>query len=94
MQTNNQPLRISRDCLNEMLDDCEYYVADGGYRDGNQYADTPNGLNNADQLMKAIARARHETANSCFKRWGILEQRYRHTLSKHGSDCQHHANAD
>jgi len=66
-----------------MLDDGECYTADGGYRDVNQYADTPNGLNNADQLIKAIARARHETANSRFKRWGILEQRYRHPLSKH-----------
>lgn len=60
-------LQIARSWLIFELDDNEKYLADGGYRDGQQYSETPNGLNNDDQRMKAAARARHETANRRFK---------------------------
>jgi len=62
----------------------EMYVADGGYRDGFIRAETPNGLNDADQWMKALARARQETVNQRFKNFGICRQRYRHAVEKHG----------
>ena len=78
-------LQIARSWLIEELDDGEKYLADGGYNDGGQYSETPNGLNNPDQRMKATARARHETANSRFKEFGILAQTYRHTLHRHGT---------
>ena len=67
------------------LDDGEKYLADGGYNDGGQYSETPNGLNNPDQRRKATARARHETAYSRFKEFCILAQTYRHTLHRHGT---------
>ena len=39
-------LQIARDRAVFMLDDDEKFLADGGYADGGQYFDTPNGLNN------------------------------------------------
>ena len=67
------------------FDDGEKYLADGGYHDDGQFSETPIGLNNPDQRMKATARARHETANSRFKEFGILAQTYRHTLHRQGT---------
>jgi muconolactone delta-isomerase len=59
----------------------EYFLADGGYRGA--MADTPTGLNNADQRMKALARARHETVNGRFKQFGCMRQIWRHDLQWH-----------
>jgi hypothetical protein len=67
------------------LDDDEYYLADGGYYDGNQWSDTPKGLHDFDQRQKAAVRARHETANSRFKQWNILSSTYRHRLTDHSA---------
>ena len=76
--------KIARDeGLDDSLDPGEMYVADGGYRDGFVRAETPNGLNDEDQWMKSIARARHETLNSRFKQYGALRQKYRHGVDKH-----------
>jgi DDE superfamily endonuclease len=77
-------LNIARLSLIHFLDDGEYYIADGGYADGNQYSSTPNGLNDYEQRTKALARARHETVNRRFKIFGCLSQRYRHDLGLHG----------
>ena len=76
-------LRIARDWLHRELGPEEKYLADGGYVDGGQYSETPNGLNNADQKMKGDARARHETVNRRFKQWCILERRFRHEPHLH-----------
>jgi hypothetical protein len=57
-------LRIARNQLVHELDYGEMYLADGGYSDGHIFADTPNGLNDWDQRMKSVCRARHETVNS------------------------------
>ena len=54
---------ISREWLNYELEDGELYLADGGYRNGQQYSMTPNGLHNLDQYIKKLARARHEAVN-------------------------------
>ena len=61
----------------------EKFLADGMYRGAK--AETPTGLNNFDQRMKGLARARHETFNSRLKRFGALNQSFRHGVDKHGS---------
>ena len=59
----NSDLRIARDKIIHLLRLGEKIVADGGYRDGGDFMETPTGLNNPDQRMKKVARARHETVN-------------------------------
>jgi hypothetical protein len=44
-------------------------LADGGYDDGYKIFETPTGEQNANQTMKALARARHETVNGKLKSW-------------------------
>lgn len=78
-------LQIARSWLIYELDAGEKYLAEGGYNDGGQFSETPNGLKNHDQKMKTLARARHETVNSRFKQFGILSQRFRHRLNRHGT---------
>ena len=67
-----------------MLESNEKYIADGGYADGGQWSETPNGMNNEFEHMKSTVRSRHETVNARFKRWGILQGRFRHEVWKHG----------
>lgn len=78
-------LRIARDALHYALPPGELYVADGGYADGGQNSDTPNGLNDDDQRMKKVARARHETVNRRFKEFNILHRVFRHNIHLHSS---------
>ena len=78
-------LRIARESLIHCLDAGEYYLADGGYNDGRQYAFTPTGYSSDRQRMEALARARHETVNRRFKVFRALKDIYRHDLSHHGS---------
>ena len=56
----------------------------GVYQAVASWAETPNGLNNADQYMKLVTRCRHEQVNSLFKNWGILKQRFRGKPCNHG----------
>lgn len=77
-------IKIARHALVDALDPGEYYVADGGYRDGNQYSVTPTGRHNFDDRQKAAVRARHETYNKRLKDWGALREKYRHDLQTHG----------
>jgi hypothetical protein len=81
-------ITVARDDLCYKLADSEYEgemaLADGGYRDGYEFFETPTGHNNEDQRMKAQARARHETINRRFKMWGILGQRFRQKPHHHG----------
>ena len=60
----------------------EKFLADGVYTGWR--AETPTGHNNYDQYMKAVARARHETFNGRLKRFGVLTQKFRHGVEKHG----------
>jgi DDE superfamily endonuclease len=62
----------------------EMVLADGGYRDGRVFCDTPNGFNTPEQYVKSVARARHETVNGRFKRFEVLNAPYRHDLRTHG----------
>lgn len=77
-------LKISRDGLIFMLDRGEKFLADGIYNDGSGWSETPSGLNNDDQRMKARARARHEAVNGRLKQFAILERRFRHNVQLHG----------
>ena len=63
-------LRIARSALVDALDPGEYYLADGGYRDGNQWSVTPSGHHRFDDRQKSVVRARHETYNKRLKDWG------------------------
>lgn len=80
----NNDIKIFRMYLQGLLDPRERVVADGGYKDkGEGTTDTPSGLNNYDQYMKSMARARHETLNRRFKQFTILGGRYRGDLKEH-----------
>ena len=77
-------LRILRDALIYELDDEECLLADSGYANSGGYTITPTGLNTIIDTMRAHVRVQHETLNGRFKQWGVLRDRYRHNLSKHG----------
>ena len=77
-------LRIARDSLIYELGPHEKALADGGHNDHNVFFETPTGHNNADQIMKGKARARHECVNRRFKQWAILQQRFRSQPHLHG----------
>lgn len=66
-----------------MIDDNEFILADGGYKNA-EFFETPTGMNNEDQRTKAVARGRHETINRRFKIFTCLKQVWRHSVDKHG----------
>ena len=76
-------LRIARNEIIFLIDPEEKILADGGYADGGQFFETPTGINNADQRMKQLARARHETINRRLKQWNVLQRVFRHGTEKH-----------
>ena len=76
-------LAIARHGVCNMVDDGELLIADGGYHDGEQYFVTPNGLNNYEQYLQSVVRARHETVNQRFKQWAALERVFRHDVMLH-----------
>ena len=81
-------LRIARDLLVYKLaasdTEGEVALADGGYQGGYEFFETPTGANDADQYMKSVARARHETINKRLKDYGALGKRFRHSRHLHG----------
>ena len=77
-------LKIFRDCLIHNLDEGEYVLADGGYSDINGRCFTPSGRHDFQDRQESVVRARHETLNTRFKKWGALHQVWRHPLIKHG----------
>jgi hypothetical protein len=77
-------LNIARSSLIHFLYDNEFYIADGGYRDGQQWSVTPTGRHEFADRQKAVARSRHETINAKMKKWAILRNTYRHDITKHG----------
>jgi DDE superfamily endonuclease len=76
-------LRIARHALVDCLEPGEYYLADGGYRDGGNYSVTPTGNHHFHDRQKATVRARHESYNKRLKDWGALRIKYRHKLDTH-----------
>jgi len=70
--------------IQENMGETECYIADAGYRDGEQFAFCPNGQNNnPDQRRQKLLRARHETVNGRFKRFTILSSVFCNDLNKH-----------
>jgi hypothetical protein len=61
----------------------EKYVADGGYRDGREYGNTPSGLNSEYETMKSKVRSRHEQINRRFKQFQVLQQVFRGNPETH-----------
>ena len=76
-------LRIARDSLVGILEPGEFYIADGGYYDGYNYAITPTGYHYYSDRVRALIRARHETINRRLKQWKALSHRWRHSIEKH-----------
>jgi hypothetical protein len=74
---------IARRSLVHFLHKNEYYIADGGYRDGNQWSVTPGGRNSYKDRQMGVVRSRHESINSRLKGWKILSVMFRHPLEKH-----------
>jgi len=77
-------LKIARQSLVHKLDEGEFAVADGGYRDGYVKFLTPTGLHDPEDHSEAVFRARHETVNARLKKWNILRATFRHDVHKHG----------
>ena len=77
-------LRIVGDALNSGLEPGEYYIADGGYWDGYRYTITPTGYKFHSDRVRGLVRAQHENINRRFKQWGCLQQKWRHSVEKHG----------
>ena len=77
-------LRIVRENLIHELLPWEYYIADGGYNDGQQFSITPSGRHEFVDRQRAQARARHETINGRFKFWNSMSGTWRHCRVKHG----------
>ena len=82
-------LRIAREGLIYALAEStgpgnEMAVADGGYNDGYEFFDTPTGVNDEGQYMRAVVRARHETINKRLKDWAVLGRTFRHGRHLHG----------
>jgi len=69
--------------LEDAMEPGERHLADGVHQ-WLPHSETPNGLNNCDQHVKKVARARHETVNGRFKNCGALRQLHRHDRCKHG----------
>ena len=78
-------LQILCDAIIYSIDEDEYLLADGSYADGGSFTIAPTGLNTFIDRMRANVQAQHATCNGCFKRWGILKQKFQHNLTKHGS---------
>jgi hypothetical protein len=64
---------IARQALIDAFDAGEYYIADGGYRDGGQWSVTPTGRHEFSDRQKSIVRAGNETYNTRLKDWGALK---------------------
>ena len=78
-------LRIARHVLHHVLDEGKHHVADGGCHSSlDCRAMPPTGRNDYHNRQVAVVRARHETVNCRFKMFGVLCQRFRHPLEKHG----------
>ena len=77
-------LMIARSALHDNLYNNEFYIADGGYKDGSNYSITPTGLRDYGEIQRQTVRARHETINGRLKQWACLKQTYHHNLQNHG----------
>lgn len=77
-------LRIFRHRLMHNLDENEFIVGDGGYKDGTTFVVSKYWGPEWFQTMTANVMSRHETINSRFKKFKILSTVYRHGVDNHG----------
>ena len=77
-------ITVSRQAILYALSEGERVEADLGYRGEQLKINTPNEFGKEDlEVMKSIARSRHETVNGRMKVFGVLAQRYRHDIQDH-----------
>jgi hypothetical protein len=76
-------LKIARHRVVHVLAQGEKILADGGYRDGGLYAETPSGYNTLGQRMKKVARSRHETVNARIKTFKVLSTAFKNKRENH-----------
>ena len=77
-------ITVSRQAILYALSEDERVEADLGYRGEQLKINTPNEFGKEDlEVMKSIARSRHETVNGRMKVFGVLAQRYRHDIQDH-----------
>ena len=84
---NYPDISIFRSSLMSHLEEFERVEADDGYiGEHPQYIKCPKGVANPEEtkFMQSRVRSRQETINNRFKNWGILRQRYRHDIQRHG----------
>lgn len=75
-------LKLAKEGFTEMLLPGERAIADKGYRDANYFI-YPHPDADIDVVRQKQIMARHETVNRRLKQFGVLGQRFRHTLQKH-----------
>ena len=80
-------ISIFRCALKSMLAANERVEADDGYiGESPEFIKCPKMFadQTATERMQSIVRQRHETFNKRFKQFGVLKNRYRHDIKKHG----------
>ena len=75
-------LRLARNAFVDMLGVGERALADKGYGDA-RYFINPNNADGVNLARQKEIMARHETVNRRLKQFGILSQRFRHSLQLH-----------
>jgi len=82
-------IEIFRNSLISFLDAGERVEADDGYiGEEPKTCKTPGGFSSRTELQNKYRmrlRSRHETVNSRLKNFGVLKERFRHTLKNHSS---------
>lgn len=79
-------LKIARHDLIKKLIPGERIEADNGYSGEPSHLSIAMDNNNGSRhVMKADIRARHENVNSRFKKWDMLNDKFRYDLDKHGN---------
>jgi hypothetical protein len=80
-------IEIFRNSLKSFLEPGERVEADDGYiGEEPEFCKTPSGFSSRSECQdkfRSRLRSRHETVNARIKNFGILQNRYRHELTKH-----------
>ena len=79
-------IRIFRQGLRNYLNDNEFVIADKGYPDSRCLQ--PPGITHPQHSLYRVVRSRHEIMNKRIKQFKVLNTRFRHSISYHGT-CFH-----
>ena len=77
-------LQIAQHGLHEILDVDEYYIADGGYKLLGIVLNPDTAFTQAENDYMQICRTRHETINTRFKKFAIIDNTFDRAVEKHG----------